>query len=67
MEKTKRGALASMALAGLCTALWLYIALFRWQEDRLLALAAAGMWLVVCVTWGLRAWKANNNHKEEET
>lgn len=66
MEKKKWVALGSMALAGLCAVLWLYIAMFRWPEgERLPALTVAVMWLVVCVAWGLRVRKANNNKEEE--
>lgn len=43
MEKKKRGSLISMALAGFCAVLWLYIAIFRRPEERFLALTVAGM------------------------
>lgn len=51
------------ALCGLCAVIWLYLGLFRWEEDRFLALFVGVIWLVSAVAWGFRA---RNPKREEE-
>lgn len=64
-ETGARGAWATMILAGLCGILWLYIALFRREDNRLLSLAVAVAWLALCAVWGFRLWRAHKNKEEE--
>ena len=54
-----------MILSGLCGVLWLYIALFRREDNRLLSLAVAAAWLILCAVWGFRLWRAHKNKEEE--
>ena len=64
-ETNTRGAWATMILSGLCGVLWLYIALFRREDNRLLSLAVAVAWLILCAVWGLRIWRARKNKEDE--
>lgn len=56
-KKRRMPPAALAALCGLCAVIWLYLGLFRWEEDRLLALFVGVIWLVSAAAWGVRAWR----------
>ena len=55
----------SAALAGLCGALWFCSALRSGTPDAYTWIPSV-LWLVLAVTWGLRAFRAHRRDREKE-